>query len=235
MWLFPLHSALLFCLRKLLQKYLQVGLRERLKRKNARRVLYNRLRRYPNKSKRQEGAFILKLTVVFLKVRDEVTTWLLRLDTGDTQTHMNVYRCAHKHRKKHTNRDFSVPLILLADTLEKAQTEREMRKLVDTVILNVCIYKYMCVFVVCMCMEEWDFCVSCPVQCVTAYPDPDPSLRATSHHPSQSLMALSPQGLHGRMSFGGLRGLFAAGMHPVSRCMKWGKGEKDCCHIIVNL
>lgn len=72
----PSTFSTAICLRKLLQKNLQVGLkRQRLKRKNARRrVLYNRLRQYPNKSKRQEGAFIVKLTVVFPKVGDDVIT-----------------------------------------------------------------------------------------------------------------------------------------------------------------
>lgn len=71
----PYTFSIVLCLRKLLQKYLQAGVkRQRLKRKNARRDLYNRLRRYPNKSKRQKGAFIVKLTVVLPKVGDGVTT-----------------------------------------------------------------------------------------------------------------------------------------------------------------
>lgn len=56
------------------------------KKKNARRVLYNRLRWYPNKSKRQKGAFIVKLTVGFPKVGAMIVQPDgVRLDTGDTR------------------------------------------------------------------------------------------------------------------------------------------------------
>lgn len=83
-----------------------------------------------------------------------------------------------------------------------------------------------------VCVSRNGISVSPALYNVTAYPDPDPSLRTTSHHPSQSLMALPPQGLHCRMSFERLRGSFAAGS-PESKTMHetGEKGEEDCCQI----
>lgn len=56
----PSTFSIVLCLRKLLQKYLQAGLKRQAEKKERQRALYNRLRRYPNKSKRQKGAFIVK-------------------------------------------------------------------------------------------------------------------------------------------------------------------------------
>lgn len=70
---------------------------------NARRDLYNRLRWYPNKSKRQKGAFIVKLTVGFPKVGAMIVQPDgIRLDTGDT--HRNTHwKFADAHIRVHKN------------------------------------------------------------------------------------------------------------------------------------
>ena len=62
MWLFPLQSALFF-------EEMPAGETEMTaaEKKNARRALYNGLRWYPNKSKRQREAFIVELTAVLLR------------------------------------------------------------------------------------------------------------------------------------------------------------------------
>lgn len=93
----PSALSIVLCLRKLLQKYLQAELkRQRLKRKNARRGLYNRLWRYPNKSKRQKGTFIVKLTVVFPKVGDDVTTWWREIGhRRHSNTHVSLQECKY--------------------------------------------------------------------------------------------------------------------------------------------
>lgn len=68
--LIPSTSNRALCLNRNLQKYLQAG----LQRKNTRRALYNSLRQYQNKSKRQRRAFTVKLALVSSKFGDGVAT-----------------------------------------------------------------------------------------------------------------------------------------------------------------
>lgn len=126
--------------------------------------------------------------------------------------------CTYMCRETHTH--------TLADTLEKAQPdrEREMKRFCHPCCVYPCIQAGVCH--ICVRVKKWDSCFSCPAQCVTTDPDPDPSQRALSHHQSQSLMALPPSGLHCRVSFERLRGSFAAGC-PLSKNMhQTGETEK---------
>lgn len=85
--------------------------------------------------------------------------------------------------------------------------------------------------------ERWDVIISCPAQCVTTHPDPDPSLRAPSHHQSQSLMVLPPPGLHCRVSFERLRGLFAVGCPPsknLHETQKRRRGWLPVCKMLLS-
>lgn len=153
----PSTFSIVLCLRKLLQKYLQAGVkRQRLKRKNARRDLYNRLRRYPNKSKRQKGAFIVKLTVVLPKVGDGVTTWWREIGH---RRHMQACRCAHICVEKHTHTHLQTHL------KKRSQIQRERWN--DSVILVACIHVYKRVYVTYVCVSRNGIPVSAALHSVS--------------------------------------------------------------------
>lgn len=90
-------------------------------------------------------------------------------------------------------------------------------------------YTRVCVL---LCVKDVGASVSCPAQCVTTYPDPDPSPRAPSHHRSQSLMVLPPPGLHSRVSFERLRGSFAAGCPPSKNIHETREGGLPVCDVL---
>lgn len=108
---------------------------------------------------------------------------------------MDVCRCGQKHActyRAYTVCCFSCGHTWKITVKEKDETVSRYRHppYVDPCI-HVCVHGAMCL---CVCIKEWDFCVSSLVQCVTTYPDLNPSLRTPSHHSSQSLMALGVNG-----------------------------------------
>lgn len=118
--------------------------KDKLKGKKAKRDLFSRLQQYPNKSQRQEWAFVVKQAVGFPKALI-LHPGGVRLDTGDA--HMQVCQCPHTRRQKVTRR--IVLLVLHFQThSKKAQVKTRMKQWIYSVILNVCSHLYVC----CVCM-----------------------------------------------------------------------------------
>ncbi len=157
MWLFPLHSALFFVWGNSFRNTCRRDWKDRGWKERTPGELYiTGSDGIQTNQKGRRGLLLWSWQLCSLKWEMMLQPDGVRLDTGDTQTHMQVCRCAYMcretHTHTHTHIEIILPFLSLADTLEKAQPEREGAETMSWFCQPQCVYPCIHVCICCMCV-----------------------------------------------------------------------------------